>query len=1287
MSYSLLSNSDFFSKSVEMIENYRNNPVLAAEDLLSVDLDTPQKVVFEDMWFKPYVLVSAGRGSGKCVAGDTLIPTDKGLVYIDSLGNKLDPLSELETKVYGKEGLDTTSHWYYNGFAKVNKITTNFGYHISATDDHRVLVLEEDSKIGWKYSSDVVVGDIVCIERNSNIWPKEDKCTEDEAALLGLMVDPDCTGEKETYIPAIVMQSGKQVMASFLRALYGCGCYSKIPSGFCSTASKRLAQEVHVALLNFGVVSKLEEKYEKDSDATYFIKIAQNSIELFEREIISSYLYEDSLCNLADKNYFFDKVVTVDTEWADTYDLVVPEGKSFTGNGFVNHNTFLLSVLTTLYAMLYPGKRVLIMSSSFRQCVVGSTLVVTDKGIERVGTLEDAPSKMLSSAGMKDCEGFYKNLPEPTIGVETSRGFYLEGAEDHRVLCMSDSGKPVYKVLRECSEEDYLVLLRGTNSFGMDKSISRYIPKFVPRGNLKPVSLPDTVTPDLAYFMGLIVGDGCLTRRNYMVFFNVDQYLLDSYIDICSKYFGKPNVCYKEDGVVQVAKCCKLGYEFLESVGIAGKGAAEKSVPNVVLSGSYDTQMNFLQGLFDTDGNAYFNPDVSHKYKVSFATISKDLAQTVQVMLLNMGVLSSISKNNSGNRKSVLYSLEISDKASVIQFSKLVGFKLQRKQFILDNIVDYIYSTDVGRTHSDVVPFVGEYLSNIVKSIRSSEGNHSYLNFSEYFDSNSDVREGRKVFTLNYINKLLKHCEEYNIDTKSVRYIKFLTSGKFIFDKVVNKSSGFDCTYDFTVDEVHNYFSNGFVSHNSKNCFGEVKNRYMESPILRESTIKKPVISSDNCYLHFRSPANRYGSKVEAYPLGSGDKIRGLRGHLIVVDEFAQVPSEIFEMVIRPMGATTTSPMQKVRMMERLKRNLEKGVITQEQYNEEVGGHEANKIVCVSSAYYQFNHMYKRILAYEEEIRKGSEKYAVHTIDYRDMSEGFLDADNVAEAKATMSRIEFSLEYEAKWESDSDGLFKASLLEECKDHKCPIRIKGEVGRKYIIGIDPARSSAAFALVVIEVGNPSYVVNVFQATGKTFPVLAQIVRDYCDEFNPVLVVMDAGAGGGGVAIKDILSSEQFSRGNLILDMDDEEHKELLGRHIIRMDDPNPKNIAATNYASVNLLEQGMLRFPFPPIVSSDETENIYDNIKEMLMQMMLIIPTETRSGLAHFDIPSQGTGTKKGSRRKDLYSAFILAAKGVYDSVIAREEDASYVNQGGLVIPVNRSKAPTITSIMGLPGRV
>lgn len=49
---------------------------------------------------------------------------------------------------------------------------------------------------------------------------------------------------------------------------------------------------------------------------------------------------------LYDDNYYFDQVVSVEESVTDLYDICVPDGNQYLGNGFIHHNTFLSALIT-----------------------------------------------------------------------------------------------------------------------------------------------------------------------------------------------------------------------------------------------------------------------------------------------------------------------------------------------------------------------------------------------------------------------------------------------------------------------------------------------------------------------------------------------------------------------------------------------------------------------------------------------------------------------------------------------------------------------------------------------------------------------------------------------------------------------------------------------------------------------------------------------------------------------------------------------------------------------------
>ena len=104
------------------------------------------------------------HGSGKCVTGDTLVPTDRGLVPILSLmgTNQIDPLDVL---VVQESGNSRAAYSYRDGERDTIRITTHNGFTLEGTPAHRIRVMDESGVIVWRALGDIRKGDYACIVR------------------------------------------------------------------------------------------------------------------------------------------------------------------------------------------------------------------------------------------------------------------------------------------------------------------------------------------------------------------------------------------------------------------------------------------------------------------------------------------------------------------------------------------------------------------------------------------------------------------------------------------------------------------------------------------------------------------------------------------------------------------------------------------------------------------------------------------------------------------------------------------------------------------------------------------------------------------------------------------------------------------------------------------------------------------------------------------------------------------------------------------------------------------
>lgn len=423
----------------------------------------------------------------------------------------------------------------------------------------------------------------------------------------------------------------------------------------------------------------------------------------------------------------------------------------------------------------------------------------------------------------------------------------------------------------------------------------------------------------------------------------------------------------------------------------------------------------------------------------------------------------------------------------------------------------------------------------------------------------------------------------------------------------------------------------------SKLIFSEVEKLYNRSSILRESCAKKPTRGADTCFLKFRGTSKTNGSYIEALPIGvDGAKIRGSRFYLIQIDELAQMPTDIIDLVIRPMAAVALEPMQRVREFERQQELISMGLASEDDFVDET----ANKMIMTSSGFFKFNHMWNRMRQYWRAMKEEGPKtkYAVHQVPYTLLPPKFLDEKNIQEARRTMSTIAFMMEYEAAMVSDSDGFFKASLLEQCTmGSDFSIKLTGDPGREYMMGIDPSQGGAASCgIVIVELGSPHKIVHVVELKKKSLQETVVHIQKLTNLFKIKRILMDS--QGGGKSIKDLLQ-EGYNNQAPILDLEDELNVGKSGRRILQMVNPTPAWISDANFDLLGLLENRGMRFPALPLSSDVLAEKLYEEVRILKGQLLNIIVSQTPRGTTHFDTPKKG-------QNKDLYSALVLAGWGV-----------------------------------------
>jgi hypothetical protein len=341
---------------------------------------------------------------------------------------------------------------------------------------------------------------------------------------------------------------------------------------------------------------------------------------------------------------------------------------------------------------------------------------------------------------------------------------------------------------------------------------------------------------------------------------------------------------------------------------------------------------------------------------------------------------------------------------------------------------------------------------------------------------------------------------------------------------------------------------------------------YMET-IWRKSSIIRSIFSGnddgprrdvDRCTM-------RYGdSWAIAIPLGDGSKIRGLRAHIIIADEFASISPEVYETVVSGFAAVSADPIGNVKAEAKKDLMKELGIWSEEM--EEFQYRRSNQAIVAGTADYSFKHFaaywerYKSIIQSRGDDKKLSElfkgevpsnfnwkDYSIVRMPYELIPKGFMDDRQVARAKATIHSGIYNMEYAACFTKDSSGFFRRSLIESCVANiKNPItinnqnivfdaKIAGDSDKKYIYGIDPASEQDNFSIVVIEIHpNHSRIVYCWTTNRSNFKqrqqtglinendfygFCARKIRNLMKVFPCEYIGIDA--QGGGVAIEEAL----------------------------------------------------------------------------------------------------------------------------------------------------------------------
>lgn len=367
----------------------------------------------------------------------------------------------------------------------------------------------------------------------------------------------------------------------------------------------------------------------------------------------------------------------------------------------------------------YPQFMTKIMNEGWA-CVSPSTLVFTSDGIR---TMKEVVEGQVPNVHDGEClrRVYDRNIikDQPTITIRTKRGYSLTGSITHRVLL--DDGV-TYKRLDELSVGDDVLISSGNDSWpereeslswrsrsllrlsDIAKKVGTSVGTVMRRKQGKNTShndeidallaayekssaiglprrhgvrIPKTVDENLGAFLGYMVGDGHISRAKRCFGLTTKDYVMArDFSRLALSIFGLKAKVKKDGKRLRATLYSEGASDFLtECIGLTtGVSARIKTVPDVIFNSPEKVVRAFMRAYFDADGHA-------GNQGVILSTSSESMADKVQVLLLNWGILS-----NRNKQAHDIYNVHICG-LSARKFSERIGFGLARKQKRLDKYI------------------------------------------------------------------------------------------------------------------------------------------------------------------------------------------------------------------------------------------------------------------------------------------------------------------------------------------------------------------------------------------------------------------------------------------------------------------------------------------------------------------------------------------------------------------------------------------------------------------------
>lgn len=282
------------------------------------------------------------------------------------------------------------------------------------------------------------------------------------------------------------------------------------------------------------------------------------------------------------------------------------------------------------------------------RCVSLSSLVFTERGLVQLKDVQVGDTLTHGTATKKFDSGKLTSLR-----LTTDMNWTLSGSkESHIAPILNINLELEHKNIKDCKVGDYLVL-HSPNLWPADVyKLPEFTREKLAHGHqAKDFIFPTEVTPEWARLVGYLISNGQYTKKYSLRFISSDPATDEDIKRCCLAVFGE-EPRREEHRECETKPFCRTWslngvaiMDWLKFIGLEPNTAKDKRIPDFILQSPKHIVCEFLAGLFGGDGGIYVET-VGERKKVLlyYTSASETLTEQVRLLLLNMGIITNLSK-------------------------------------------------------------------------------------------------------------------------------------------------------------------------------------------------------------------------------------------------------------------------------------------------------------------------------------------------------------------------------------------------------------------------------------------------------------------------------------------------------------------------------------------------------------------------------------------------------------------------------------------------------------------